>query len=132
VPRTDDVKTVFKVSTPVATSAVRGTEQNVSYGPERGMVIEVVSGEVEGENNSGITNLLTGRQKFVQSNLSGQPQHLLQEARDNSIIQTINEGITPEEREFMLYSDEFTGSDTSILGNQSQNTKFEVDVIIDF
>jgi len=124
VPRDANVKTVFKVSTPIATSAVRGTEQNVSYDPDRGMVIEVISGTVEGKNNTGKTNRITGRQKFIQPSLLGQPQHILQEVRDNSIIQVSGFGFTNEERGTALYSDELVGSpgsDTAVLDNQSQN-----------
>jgi len=136
VPRDENVKTVFKVSTPIATSSVRGTEQNVSYGPDSGMVIEVLSGEVEGKNTGGRTNRITGRQKFVQSSLSGNPQHILQEVRDNAIIQVSGQGLTNEERESMLYSDEQIGSpggDISILGKQSHGgNKGNVDVVVDF
>lgn len=133
VPRDDNVKTVFKVSTPIATSSVRGTEQNVSYGPGSGMVIEVVSGEVEGKNYAGRTYILTGRQKFVQPNSSGKPNYILQDARDNAIIQVSGHGLTSGELEPMLYSDEQiggSGSDTSVLDNQSQNAN--VNVIIGF
>jgi len=124
VPRSEDVKTVFKVTSPIATSSVRGTEQNVSYGPAKGMVIEVLSGEVEGKNNTGKTNRIIGRQKFVQPTASGVPQHILQEVRDSSIVQVSGLGFSSEERETALYSDEQIGSpsnDTAILDNQSQN-----------
>jgi len=110
VPRDENVKTVFKVITPVATSSVRGTEQNVSYGPERGMVIEVVSGEVEGKNNNGRTNFLTGKQKFVQPASSGQPVNIMQESRDKSVIHVAGYGLTPAEAESMLFTDEQVGS----------------------
>ena len=129
----ENVKTRFKVETPIATSSVRGTELNVSYGPDRGMVIEVINGEVEGKNNAGRTHLLTGRQKFVQSNSSGQPQHLLQEIRDNSITQVYVHGLTPEESSPMLYWDEQVGSpggDTSVLDSQSQDAN--VRLFMDF
>ncbi|MCL2154846.1 MAG: FecR family protein [Leptospirales bacterium] len=134
VPRNENVKTVFKVTSPIATSSVRGTEQNVSYGPNRGMVIQVVNGEVEGRNHNGRTNLLTGRQTFVQTNTSGQPQNILQDVRDNSIIQAGGHGITDEESASMAYSDEQIGNpngDTSVLDNQAQTTSIILDVDFD-
>jgi hypothetical protein len=133
VPRDDNVKTVFKVSTPIATSSVRGTEENVSYGPDRGMVIEVISGEVEGRNQHGRTILLTGQQKFIQTNSSGKPNHILQDARDKSIIQASSQGLTSGESGAMLYSDEQIGNpseDISILKVQAQKSEFNL--IIDF
>ncbi len=48
------VKTSFYITTPVATSSVRGTEQNTSFGPGFGMKVEVPEGELlvqsDGEN----------------------------------------------------------------------------------
>jgi hypothetical protein len=134
VPRDANVKTVFKVSSPIATSSVRGTEQNVSYGPDSGMVIEVVNGEVEGKNNNGRTNFLTGKQKFIQSVSSSQPLHILQESRDKSVIHIAAHGLTPEETESMQFVDEQMGSpdgDLFILSNQSHD-KAILDMEIEF
>jgi len=131
VPRDSNVKTVFKVVSPVATSSVRGTEENVSYGPERGMVIEVVSGEVESKNNNGRTNLLTGKQKFIQPVTSGQPLHILHDSRDNSVVQVAGNGLTADETASMSYMDEQAGTpdgDTMILDNQSRNTNVNVNI----
>jgi len=124
VPREEHVKTVFRVTSPIATSSVRGTEENISYGPDTGMVVEVLSGTVEARNNAGRGNLLTGRQKFVQSGPSGQPDHIMKDIRDMSIVQVSGLGLTPEERESMQYIDEQTGGpggDTPGLDNMLQN-----------
>ena len=51
------IKTVFKVSTPVATSSVRGTEQIVVYSPTFGMRVFVLSGNVQGEGPVSYTHL---------------------------------------------------------------------------
>jgi hypothetical protein len=40
---------------------VRGTEENISYGPDTGMIIEVIQGVVEGSNILGRSNLLEAR-----------------------------------------------------------------------
>ncbi|MGL4370134.1 MAG: FecR family protein, partial [Spirochaetota bacterium] len=46
VKRTAAVKTRFNITTPVATSSVRGTEEVVSYGPASGMTVQVIEGAV--------------------------------------------------------------------------------------
>ena len=133
VPRDENAKTIFKVTSPVATSSVRGTEENISYGPGGGMVIEVVNGVVEGKNNHGRTNLLTGRQKFVQPNSSGKPHHILQSVRDKSVVYAGGNGLTSKELESNLYSDEQVGSpegDISVLGNQVQKNSSNVIITI--
>ena len=129
VPRSENVKTIFKVTSPIATSSVRGTEENISYGPNEGMVIEVVSGVVEGKNRHGGARLLTGRQKFVQSKSSGNPRHILQHVRDKSIVYVGGNGLTEKELGSNLYSDEQIGNpdgDMSVLGNQYQKANANV------
>jgi len=124
VPRDGKVKTIFKVSSPIATSSVRGTEENISYGPDTGMIIEVIKGVVEGSNSLGRSNLLSGRQKFVQKYSFGQALHILQDVKNSSLIQVYGNGLTAEEIASMLYSDEQLGSpdsDTSIFESQVQN-----------
>jgi len=123
VPRKERVKTVFKVSTPIATSSVRGTEENISYGPGRGMIIEVIKGVVEGSNRLGRKNLLTARQKFVQQYSQAQALNILQDVRNQALITIYGRGLTAEEIVALLYTDDQTGSpdgDTGILDNQMQ------------
>lgn len=59
VSKIKDVKTSFRVSTPVATSSVRGTKHIVTHGPENGTLIEVLEGVVEGETADGGTKTIT-------------------------------------------------------------------------
>jgi len=110
VPREGNIKTIFKVSSPIATSSVRGTEENISYGPDTGMIIEVIKGAVEGSNILGRSNTLSGRQKFVQKYSQAEALHILQDVKNASIIQIYGNGLTPEEITTMLYSDEQLGS----------------------
>ncbi len=70
------VKTVFKVSTPVATSSVRGTEEEISYGPSRGMRIIVLKGMVSGENKTGITKFIFGDFYYSQRPYLSRPDPL--------------------------------------------------------
>ncbi len=134
VPRDAKVKTIFKVSTPIATSSVRGTEENVSYGPETGMIIEVIRGVVEGSNRLGRSNLLEARQRFVQLYNAAQALNILQDVRNQSFITIYGNGLTAEEIVTILYSDDQTGSpdgDSSILDNQMQE-KARVNVNINW
>jgi len=131
VPRDGKVKTIFKVSSPIATSSVRGTEENISYGPDTGIIIEVVSGVVEGSNTLGRSNVLTGRQKFVQKYSFAQALHILQDVKNASIIQVYGNGLTAEEIASMLYSNDQVGSpdgDVSILDNQTQNATVNITI----
>ncbi len=132
VPRDGKVKTIFKVSSPIATSSVRGTEEDISYGPDTGMIIEVLKGVVEGSNSLGRSNLLSGRQKFVQQYSHGQALHILQDVKNASIIRVYGNGLTPEEIASMLYADDQLGSpdgDTSIFDNQVQNAKTNITIL---
>lgn len=124
VPREGKVKTIFKVSSPIATSSVRGTEENISYGPDTGMIIEVVKGVVEGTNSLGRSSILSGRQKFIQMYSKAEALNILNDVKNASIIQIYGNGLTADEIVTMLYSDDQTGSpggDISIFDNQVQN-----------
>jgi len=124
VPRDARVKTVFKVSTPIATSSVRGTEEDISYGPGRGMMIYDVRSLVEAKNRLGRSNFISGRLKFVQQMNSPKSQNILNDVRGRSMITVAGNGLTSDETDAMLYSggDQTGGldSDAGILDNQMQ------------
>jgi hypothetical protein len=63
VNKLEKVKTKFTVTTPVATSSVRGTEEIVSYGPVEGMKIQVLEGIIDAF-NADTRNSVSGRQVF--------------------------------------------------------------------
>ncbi len=132
VPREGKVKTIFKVSSPIATSSVRGTEENISYGPDNGMLIEVITGVIEGSNTLGRNNTISGRQKFVQMYSKAQALHILQDVKNASTIQVYGNGLTAEEIAAMLYSDDQLNSpdgDLSIFDNQVQNANINLKII---
>jgi len=133
VPREGKVKTIFKISSPIATSSVRGTEENVSYGPDTGMIIEVIKGVVEGSNSLGRSNDITAKQKFVQQYSYAEALNILSDVKNASIIQVYGNGLTAEEIATMLYSDDQIGSpgeDTTVFDNQVQNTDVNVNLNI--
>jgi hypothetical protein len=132
VPREGKVKTIFKVSSPIATSSVRGTEENISYGPDTGMIIEVVKGVVEGTNSLGRSNILSGRQKFIQMYSKAEALNILNDVKNASIIQIYGNGLTADEIVTMLYSDDQLGSaggELTILDNQVQNANVNLQII---
>lgn len=133
VPRGGRVKTIFRVSTPIATSSVRGTEENISYGPDKGMIVEVVSGVIEGQNRLGRGNTISGRQKFVQRYTYANALNILSDVRMQSLVTVYGNGLTPAELVSMLYfGDEQLGSrddNASDLVNQNIQ-KSKVTIVI--
>jgi len=128
VPRDSKVKTIFKVSSPIATSSVRGTEEDISYGPDTGMIISVISGMIEGKNRLGKGNYISGRQKFIQKYTYAQALNILNDVRMSSLITVYGNGLTPDEIATMLYfGDEQLGSSdddsAALLGRNSNKTK---------
>lgn len=107
VARNARIKTVFKVSTPVATSSVRGTEQIVVYSPTFGMRVFVLSGTVEAEGLNSGGKLIFGDLQFWQKLTSGgseSPMAGMQEF----LTQTHSKFITvDEETAAKLFGDDF-------------------------
>ncbi|MDY6934604.1 MAG: FecR domain-containing protein [Spirochaetota bacterium] len=119
IKRIGRLKTSFKITTPVATSSVRGTEEVVSYGPKTGMTIKVIEGSVQGENLYGINNTIKGRYTFRLRPDESRPENLLCDVRDASIISLYND-ITKDERGFHeLYGEEIVDNSESAVGHLS-------------
>lgn len=73
VKKLSTVKTRFNITTPVATSSVRGTEEIVSYGPASGMKVEIIDGTIYVGNDSGVSNVISGRQRFALAGRNARP-----------------------------------------------------------
>lgn len=99
VSREKRIRTTFKVSTPVATSSVRGTEEEISYGPNNGMVVRVIEGNVWGANKNGIRKIVKGRLKFHQKNENPLPEPLIDEVRERAFVYVYDSNITRDEKE---------------------------------
>lgn len=95
------VKTSFKVSTPVATSSVRGTEEIVSFGPTRGMQVEVLHGMVDIANDRGVSNRVSGKQQF-QAKTANETKSVLAEKQKQSTVNINDQNVTKEEAESFL------------------------------
>lgn len=97
VPRDSKVKTIFKVSSPIATSSVRGTEKEVTYGPDNGMTVTMLSGEAVVMNHGGQTVQITGDQIFHQTPDNPNPDNPLQNLMDSTFISVSGNGLTSNE-----------------------------------
>jgi len=134
VPRDEKVKTIFKVSTPVATSSVRGTEERITYGNRSGMTVEVLRGSIEATNRLGRGNLISGRQKFVQMSNSANSGNILSSVRSITIVSVNGYGLISEETATSQYSGgDQTGSpdgDTGAFFNNIQrNSTVSVNIV---
>jgi hypothetical protein len=111
VKRVGSLKTKFKITTPVATSSVRGTWERVSYGPAYGMLIEVLEGEVEGSNDTGISQLVSGRMLFLLGHGNQRTEDPLGKQKDGSEGNITPDNITKDEKDFrQFFGDQFHDS----------------------
>lgn len=120
VPKDKKVKTVFKVTTPIATSSVRGTEEDIFYGPDSGMIVKVLEGIIEGTNRIGRVRVISGREVYVQ--LWGEPdsEFLLGDLRSETLIDVNGSGMTEDETG--VYNNDQTGTpdgDTGIIDRKT-------------
>jgi len=95
VPKNKKVKTVFKVTTPIATSSVRGTAEDIFYGHRAGMIVRVLEGEIEGMNSLGRKKYLKGRQVFRQKKGESAPWFILADVRKDAIPRFDDADTTP-------------------------------------
>jgi len=132
VSRSRRIRTSFRISTPVATSSVRGTEQIVSYGPNRGMRIIVVSGVIEGTGRNGATRMLYGKLRFNMNKGKGQPSHILGYIRKGAIVWVGDPNLPFDEQKLINLIGDNVG--TTIINLQSilnsnnyTNLNFQID-----
>ncbi len=118
VKRNRKIRTIFKVSTPVATSSVRGTEKDISYGPGTGMVIKVITGTVTGETLNGQLRLIGKKLFYKYNNNSSNPTPLISGLKDNSIVKVHDENITSDESK----THNFNGGDVVDTNDGSVST----------
>jgi hypothetical protein len=124
------IKTVFKVSTPVATSSVRGTEQIVVYSPTFGMRVFVLSGTVEGSGMNGGSNLIFGNLQFWQKMGKGAPESVMS-GMDDFIAKTHSLFVSlDEEKALQLFGDDFLFYDPGTTGNTDQLQKVPVSIYL--
>ncbi|MCP4134772.1 MAG: FecR domain-containing protein [bacterium] len=132
VSRKRKVRTIFKVSTPVATSSVRGTEEVVSYGPSKGMVVEVVEGSIQGENKNGSSRTIGGKQVFHQQTNTEEPKDPLSKVKDGASVSIYDGNVTRDEKTRLdhHHNSGFIDSDHGGLGffDHQQGTRIKVEL----
>lgn len=99
VKKTAAVKTRFNITTPVATSSVRGTEEAVSFGPVAGMKVEVIEGSIRAHNDNGVSSAISGREKFKMREKTSRPESLVADIKDGATVNVTPDNITDEERD---------------------------------
>jgi hypothetical protein len=133
VPPNARIRTVFKVSTPVATSSVRGCGKVVAYGPTFGMRIFVLSGIVEGESANSSPRLLSGDLQFWQKPSRPTPENIMV-GMENFIAKTHSQFITLDEQKAIeLLGDDFMfyePGQQSQQGGETQNLPVPVRIYL--
>ncbi len=107
VARDARIKTVFRVSTPVATSSVRGTLQLSSSGPTFGtnFSVPINSAQIEGKNSG--PQLISGSLNFEQKPDKGDSENPMSGMKQNQ-VQTHSQFVSSDENEaFGLFGDDF-------------------------
>jgi hypothetical protein len=97
VNKVERVKTKFNITTAVATSSVRGTEELVSFGPGKGMSIRVIEGTIAAFNSQGVSNLITGRQTFNLLTDNSRSDSVLRDVKDLAVVDLAAHGGLTEE-----------------------------------
>ncbi|MBP7585309.1 MAG: FecR domain-containing protein [Spirochaetes bacterium] len=92
------LRTNFKISTPIATSSVRGTEEEVSFGPQAGMIIQVLQGAIGTEGGLGLGNIIRGDLKFQLKTDSARPEFLLTDRQGNTLVRLFADRMTDNEK----------------------------------
>jgi len=92
VTRGQQVRTIFEVSTPVATSSVRGTEKRITTGPS-GTLVRVSEGTVRVDSRNGQARTLRGRLAFNLPKGAIEPRPIL----TSSTSSLANHGSTEKE-----------------------------------
>jgi hypothetical protein len=98
------LKTSFKISTPVATSSVRGTEEENRHGFKSGNFVHVPSGTLEIEDRNGGNYLVEGNSTFNIGPNDPRPQNLLSGERRKSLFTIINPNSTSDEKDSLQFS----------------------------
>jgi hypothetical protein len=124
------IKTVFKVSTPVATSSVRGSDQLSITGPTMGAHFIVNAGSFLTEGLNSGSMLLYDKLTLQQKLSKGSPESPMSGLYD-FLTQTHSLFITiDEETAFQLFGDDFLTYEPSTRGTQNLNVTVPVRIYL--
>ncbi len=124
------IKTVFKVSTPVATSSVRGSGQFTLTGPTIGSHFAVLRGSFQTEGLNGGPTLIFDKLTLQQKLTKGSSESPMSSMHDfltqtHSLFVTID-----EETAFQLFGDDFLTYEPSTRGTQNLNVTVPVRIYL--
>lgn len=132
VKKLPQVKTSFLITTPIATSSVRGTEQDTSYGPGFGMEVTVPEGELLVQSN-GENKRVGGNLEYSKGSEDPRGGDLTQGMQNNYIGQMAPDNLTNEEKEGLgQYGDQLvdsTQTPVDVLDNVGGSTNINVNLI---
>ncbi|MBN2402828.1 MAG: FecR domain-containing protein [Spirochaetes bacterium] len=125
------LKTSFKISTPVATSSVRGTDEVNKQGFKFGNTVHVDSGSLEVEDRNGVTHTVEGNSTFIIGPNDPRPQNPLANERRKSLVSISDPNTTNDEKSSQELSglNNFTGEadpGNSVLPNLPAKVNLEV------
>ncbi len=101
------IKTVFKVSTPVATSSVRGCDDIIIYSPSFGMKIISFEGKIDGSGLNSAFRIISGNKDFQQKANKGIPDNILAGINDFMGRSNISFITLDEETALQLFGEDF-------------------------
>ncbi len=93
------LKTNFNIATPVATSSVRGTEKEISYGSSTGMKVNVIESIVRVHNKSGVDRSAQSNSGFSQKAGSPRPDSPASNTKAKALARIAPDGLSNEEVE---------------------------------
>jgi hypothetical protein len=117
------LKTSFKISTPVATSSVRGTDEHNRNGAKSGNFVHAQSGTLTVEDRNGGSYSLTGNSAFSIGPNDPRPQNLLFNLSGRSLLRLTNPNATDTEKGSAEFSgfNALTGDDNPV-GSTPRNS----------
>ena len=137
ISRNKRIKTIFKVSTPIATSSVRGTYEEVTYGPEKGMVIKVLEGSILGKSLNGLSRILKKGLVFRVRSGDSAPVPIIAYIKNKSIIVIHDPNISSDESNSHNYHGEDVVNSTDGAANTidseiKKSEKSKLNVIVNW
>lgn len=131
VKRIGTLKTRFNIVTPVATSSVRGTDQDTSHGPAFGMGVKVI-GLLNVSNKSGVNRNVGGRSVFSMRPGNMRPDPLLGALRNGSIAPLNPPNITGDEQDGLeFFGDQLVDNFDDALDFYNNNVGGSASVTVD-
>lgn len=132
IDRIKKLRTDFRISTPVATSSVRGSEKEISSGPGWGTQIRVFHGEIGASTKLGTSNILRKGMLFHLKPGSPRPSPLLLAMWRKYITRVNPDDLTDEEKQILeRFGDDLwlNFEDPQFTSNPRANARVNLQII---